>query len=109
MEVDPDVLSFHRGLPSSVEELVVRSPSVVYDARTFTGSGDSPAPSSHQICTARRSLRCVDRVPYLIAAGLFLAAIPLVYWVSGKYPPASRWLLVYVGAMAVSTVALRAV
>jgi hypothetical protein len=44
-----------------------------------------------------------------VALGLFLAAIPLVYWASGKYPPASRWLVIYVGAMAASTAALRAI
>src|SRR5437763_10518766 len=45
VEVDPDVLSFHRGLPSSVEDWFVRSPSVL-DTRPSRGA---EAPLLHRI------------------------------------------------------------
>ena len=46
MKIDPDILSIHRGLPSSEEELVCEAPSLE-PTRNLTGSG-GPAPSSHQ-------------------------------------------------------------
>src|SRR5213076_295559 len=64
VEVDPDVLSFHRGLPSSVEDWLVRSPSVL-DTRPSRGA---EAPLLHRISSVlagrryepRRLERCFD-------------------------------------------------
>jgi hypothetical protein len=39
---------------------------------------------------------------FWIAMGSFVLAIPLLYWASGRFPPAWRWLWAYVGAMSVA-------
>jgi hypothetical protein len=41
---------------------------------------------------------------FWIAMGSFVVAIPLLYWASGRYPPAWRWLCAYVGAMTVAAI-----
>src|SRR5262249_47267388 len=47
MKVDPDILSIHRGLPSSEEDMLLVKPRVSTDS-DLTRSG-GPAPSSHQL------------------------------------------------------------
>ena len=41
-----------------------------------------------------------------ISMGSFVLAIPLLYWASGRYPPAWRWLCVYLGAMTLAALAV---
>ena len=36
---------------------------------------------------------------FFVALGLMVVAIPLIYWASGRFPPAWRWLMAYVGLM----------
>ena len=49
MQIDPDVLSLHRGLLLFVESWVCEKPRVsIWRPGPFTGSG-GPAPSSHHI------------------------------------------------------------
>src|SRR5204863_9259988 len=42
MKVDPDILSIHRGLPSSEEDTVVRSPESPTRARNLSRGAEAP-------------------------------------------------------------------
>ena len=46
---------------------------------------------------------------FWIEIGVYLLAIPVLYWAMGKYSPAWRWLWVYLGIMTAGVIALRVV
>ena len=43
---------------------------------------------------------------FFVALGLMVVAIPLIYWASGRFPPAWRWLMAYVGLMGLAVFVL---
>ena len=43
---------------------------------------------------------------FFVALGLMVAAIPLTYWASDRFPPAWRWLMAYVGLMGLAVFVL---
>ena len=44
---------------------------------------------------------------FLVALALVVIVIPVVYCASGKFPPAWRWLIAYVGLMGFAAFVLR--
>ena len=44
---------------------------------------------------------------FFVALAMMVVAIPVIYWASNKFPPAWRWLMAYVGLMALAASVLR--